>query len=168
MIPKLRPFYQIKLNFWEPVWPAGALAMTDVRGLAAAWDANPAVRESLRAKEALIKEVSEKNVDIKMASKHSALLAPILERMFGSAKKKVPSIEDLRAEVREVLTMNKHDPDATSIEKYAWHIRKNLGFVKLKCRRREVSTEPRHHMYIQCLVSFVCMFTYTVHCICMS
>ena len=128
--------------------------MTDIRGLAAAWDGDATVRQGLRGKEALIQEVSDKNVDIKMASKHAALLTPILERMFGTTKRKIPSIEALRVEVKEVLTMNKYDPDAATIEKYAWHIRKNLGFVKLKCRRREVSTEPRPHMYVHSVLYF--------------
>ena len=122
--------------------------MTELRGLAAAWDSTPSLRASLRANEPLIKEVSEKLVDIRMASKHACLLTPILERMVNGPEKKVPNIDQLRAEVREVLAMNKQDPDIQTVEKCAWHIRKNLGFVKLKTRRREVSTESRPSRYM--------------------
>ena len=122
--------------------------MTDLRGLAAAWDSTPSLRASLRANQPLIQEVSEKLVDIRMASKHAYLLIPVLERMVKGPKKKVPNIEQLRVEVREVLVMNKQEPDTTTVEKCAWHIRKNLGFVKLKTRRREVSTESQPHIYV--------------------
>ena len=78
-----------------------------------------------------------------MASKHAYLLIPVLERMVKGPKKKVPNIEQLRVEVREVLVMNKQEPDTTTVEKCAWH-----SFVKLKTRRREVSTESQPHIYV--------------------
>ena len=101
-------------------------------GLAEEWDAVPSVREALRAGQSLIMEVSEKQVDLKTPSRYAAL------RMVQGGKR-MPAIEDLRTQVRAVLTLNKVSENDT--EKFAWLIRKQLGFIKMKCRRREVSTD---------------------------
>ena len=107
-------------------------------GLAEEWDAVPSVREALRAGQSLIMEVSEKQVDLKTPSRYAALLTPVLQRMVQGGKR-MPAIEDLRTQVRAVLTLNKVSENDT--EKFAWLIRKQLGFIKMKCRRREVSTD---------------------------
>lgn len=109
-----------------------------LEGLAAEWDAIESLRDDLRKGKALIAEVSEKQVDINMPSKYNRLLLPILNRM-RDAGKKLPSVEGLRCEVRLIMQKNKRDPTEDDIQKYAWLLRKNCGFIKMKCRRQEVS-----------------------------
>ena len=112
--------------------------VVSLEGLAEEWDGIPAVREALRAGKDLISEVSEKNVDLKTPSRYADLLTPVLHRMVKGGKR-LPAIEDLRTQVRAVLTLNKACENDT--EKFSWVIRKQLGFIKMKCRRREVSTD---------------------------
>ncbi|OLP88430.1 hypothetical protein AK812_SmicGene30244 [Symbiodinium microadriaticum] len=107
-----------------------------IEGLAAEWDAIESLRDDLRKGKALIAEVSEKQVDIKMPSKYSRLLLPMLNRM-REAGKKLPGVEALRCEVRVIMQKNKRDPSEEDIQKYAWLLRKNCGFIKMKCRRQE-------------------------------
>ena len=113
-----------------------------LKGLAEEWDATPAVRNELRSGKPLISEVSEKCVDIHMPSRYGAVLKPVLARM-REAGKKLPPIEAFRCEVRAVLVMNKREPSDDEVHKAAWHLRKNCGFIKMKCRRQEVSTVSR-------------------------
>ena len=115
-----------------------AMAESMIEGLAAEWDAIESLRDDLRKGKALIAEVSEKQVDIKMPSKYSRLLLPMLNRM-REAGKKLPGVEALRCEVRVIMQKNKRDPSEEDIQKYAWLLRKNCGFIKMKCRRQEVS-----------------------------
>ncbi|CAE7458794.1 unnamed protein product [Symbiodinium sp. CCMP2592] len=112
------------------------MAECSLDGLAAEWDAIESLREGLRRGQNLIVEVSEKQVDIKMPKKHKLLLLPILNRM-REANKKLPSIEAFRCEVRLLMQLNKRDPTEEDIQKSAWLIRKNCGFIKMKCRRQE-------------------------------
>ena len=114
------------------------MAESMIEGLAAEWDAIESLRDDLRKGKALIAEVSEKQVDIKMPSKYSRLLLPMLNRM-REAGKKLPGVEALRCEVRVIMQKNKRDPSEEDIQKYAWLLRKNCGFIKMKCRRQEVS-----------------------------
>eukprot|EP00439_Symbiodinium_sp_Y106_P057563 s286_g8.t1 len=114
------------------------MAGCSLQGLASEWDQQESLREDLRQGKPLIAEVSDKQVDIQMPSKFNGLLLPVLHRM-RVASKKLPVIDDLRHEVRTLLKMNKRDPSDDEVDKFAWLIRKNLGFIKMKCRRQEVS-----------------------------
>ena len=113
----------------------------NVDGLAAEWDTNEEIREMLRNGKALIAEVSEKQVDIQCAATYRIVLEPILVRMSQN-KKKLPTVDGLKEEVSAVLELNKRDPAISDVVKFSWLLRKNLGFVKMKCRRREVSIDP--------------------------
>ncbi|CAE7515663.1 unnamed protein product [Symbiodinium necroappetens] len=108
-----------------------------LEGLASEWDSDESVREDLRLGKPLIAEVSEKQVDIQMPSKYNRLLLPVLARMRMAAKK-LPSIDSFRSEIRAIMTKNKRDPSDEDVDKFSWLIRKNCGFVKMKCRRQEV------------------------------
>ena len=114
------------------------MAECSLDGLAGEWDAYETLRDDLRKGKSLIMEVSEKHVDINMPKKHKCLLLPILRRM-REASKKLPSIEAFRCEVRLFMQLNKRDPTEDEVQKSAWLIRKNCGFIKMKCRRQEVS-----------------------------
>ena len=119
---------------------SSAVAMPEcsLEGLASEWDSDESVREDLRLGKPLIAEVSEKQVDIQMPSKYNRLLLPVLARMRMAAKK-LPSIDSFRSEIRAIMTKNKRDPSDEDVDKFSWLIRKNCGFVKMKCRRQEVS-----------------------------
>ena len=111
----------------------------DLTNLAQEWDGCDHIRDQLRSGKPLFAEVSDKQVDINCPSSYKYVLLPILTRMYQSPLKKLPAVDDLRNEVAAVLEMNKRDPDASDVVKTAWLIRKYLGFVKMKCRRQEVS-----------------------------
>ncbi|CAE7247153.1 ANK3 [Symbiodinium sp. CCMP2592] len=111
-----------------------------IDGLGKEWEAIPDIRNSLREGKPLIHEVSEKQVDIKLPSKFKLLIKPILVRMHA-ADKKMPGVDPLRAEIKTVLDLTKRlSNEESEIDKYTWLIRKQLTFIKAKCRRREVST----------------------------
>ncbi|CAE7810181.1 ANK3 [Symbiodinium sp. CCMP2456] len=116
------------------------MAGCSLDGLAVEWEATPEIRNSLREGKPLIHEVSEKQVDIQLPSKFSMLIRPILVRM-NEANKKMPGVDALRVEIKSVLDLTKRlSNDEGEIDKYSWLIRKQLSFIKAKCRRREVST----------------------------
>ena len=114
----------------------------DISAIADAWDAEPEIRERLRAGLGIFVEVSEnKNYDLRAASKNSILLQPLLVRM-RECQRKLPSIDSLRNEVTTLLKLNRREiRDPADVEAPAWHLRKNLGFVKMKVRRQEPSFE---------------------------
>ena len=113
-----------------------------VQGLASEWDGIPTVRDRLRGGRGLIEEVSCKNVDIQTPCAYSDVLLPILTRMRDAAKK-LPGIDSLREQVTVLLEMNKREPEETLVQKSAWVLRKQCGFVKMKVRRMEVSIAAR-------------------------
>ena len=110
----------------------------DISGMAAEWDACAEVRAHMREGGTLIKEVSEKNVDLKTPSRFKHALKPLLVRMRADGKK-LPGIDDLRRELVALFESCKMEASDADIDRPAWLLRKNLGFVKLKCRRLEVS-----------------------------
>ena len=109
-----------------------------IEGLSSTWDQDEFIRDELRSGRALMAEVSDKNFDIRCCSTYKSILKPIL-LMMAENRRKLPGVDDLRAEVAEIYEMNKREPNDT--DKIAWIIRKNLGFVKMKVRRREVSID---------------------------
>ena len=111
-----------------------------MEGVAAAWDAISDVRTRVREGHDLIREVSDKNQDLKTASTYGDILKPILQRMRDHPDTKLPNIDRLREEVTSFLQGCKKEPQETDVHRFSWLIRKNVGFVKLKCRRLEVST----------------------------
>ncbi|CAE7891387.1 ANK3 [Symbiodinium necroappetens] len=107
------------------------MASCSLAGLAKEWEATPEIRNSLREGKPLIHEVSEKQVDIKLPSKFSAVIKPILVRM-AAADKKMPGVDALRAEIQSVLDLTKRlSNDEGEIDKYTWLIRKQLTFIKV-------------------------------------
>ena len=80
--------------------------------------------------------------DISTCLKNRALLAPLLTRMASHESRKVPPIETLVDEIVRLLGRAKrgHENQSDNISKSCSAIKKLCGFVKMKCRRREVST----------------------------
>ena len=111
----------------------------DISGLAAEWEGVATILGRMKNGHDLLRECSDKQVDIKTPATYSDVLKPILARMMLTRKAKLPSIDDLREQVEMFLQGAKRDPDVAQVDKLAWLIRKNLGFIKLKVRRLEVS-----------------------------
>ena len=109
-------------------------------GLAATWDGLPEIRQRLRNGEALFSEVSERNFDIRTPSAYVAVMKPILTIMRENGKK-LPSIDAVRDEVRAVYTLNKRELVAHDVDKVSWNLKKYAGFVKMKCRKGQPSTD---------------------------
>ena len=82
--------------------------------------------------------------DISTCLKNRALLAPILTKMASHESRKVPPIDSLVDEILRLLGRAKRGPETENqsdvISKSSSAIKKLCGFVKMKCRRREVST----------------------------
>ena len=114
--------------------------MDMLEGLAGEWDAIPTIRMRLRSGQPLIAEVSEKQVDIKI-SKYSDILEPLLKRIAVVPHRRLPGIDGLRVELGALLDLSKRTPEVQEVQKYAWMIKKTLAFVKMKCRRNEVSND---------------------------
>ena len=81
--------------------------------------------------------------DIGTCVKNRDLLQPLLTRMGMVKTRPVPAIDNLRDQVEAVFTRNKRgakDIEGPEIVRIAWHMRKLCGCVKMKARRKEVST----------------------------
>lgn len=124
---------------------SGSLDRLDLDGLAAEWDGTVSIRSALREGEQLVSIV---NVDIKACVAAKDVLTPLLHRMV-SKECKLPDVEPLRDNIRDVYLRNKSEPDAGTILGISWQIRRMLGFLKMKVRRSEVSTEPRLYFEIR-------------------
>ena len=92
--------------------------------------------------------------DISTCLKNRSLLAPILFRMASNESRKVPPIDPLLEEIQRLLSRAKRaEVDSELISKSAGAIKKLCGFVKMKCRRREVSTVTGMQI---CRIQFRC------------
>ena len=110
----------------------------DIDGLSNQWDQTPGIRDELRAGQALLDE--EVECTVKTCGEHAHILMPIIVRMQLS-EKKIPDIVPLREELSKVYNMNKQplSVEEPVVIKNGWILRKMVGFVKMKCRRGEVS-----------------------------
>lgn len=113
--------------------------LLDVKGLAREWDSNPVIRLRLRDEKPFLHPDSSKGEDIPTCTLNQEILVPLLERMAGLEHKPICPIEQTQDEISQLLTLNKRDPGESDVEKASWHIRKLVGFIKMKCRRREPS-----------------------------
>ena len=128
---------------------------TDVAGVAKEWDSYEDIRERLRGpgeekeedkkKESTILASGPACQDISTSVKQKSFLGPLLSKMALTVKRPVPGIDQLKDEIQSLLQMNKRgtDFDWDDVAKAGWCLRKLCGFVKAKCRRREVSTATR-------------------------
>ena len=138
---------------------------TDIAGVAKEWDSYMDIRNRLRGEEngkgekvgkCKKDEKDEKEggtilapgptcQDISTSVKQKCFLEPLLSKMAVTEKRPVPGIDQLKDEIQTLLQMNKRgtDFDWDDVAKAGWCLRKLCGFVKAKCRRREVSTATR-------------------------
>ena len=116
----------------------GQVERPEFDGLVDDWDSTASIRNDLRDGGKL---VVVGDVDIKATVGAKALLVPVLNRMAVVPDTKLPDIEKLRACVHDIYMRNKQYPTNLDIQSEAWQIRKLLGFIKMKIRRGEVTTE---------------------------
>lgn len=113
--------------------------LLDVKGLANEWDANPVIRIRLRDGKPFLHPDGSNGEDISTCTLNQEILLPMLERMAKLDYRPVCPVEQTQNEISQLLALNKRDPGEFDVEKDSWHIRKLLGFIKMKCRRREPS-----------------------------
>eukprot|EP00435_Cladocopium_sp_Y103_P008116 s1972_g2.t1 len=112
-------------------------------GVAEEWDGCEDVRARLRDGGNLIHPEALQD-DVQGCCFNSSLLVPLLTRMSLKDGKPLPPIDELRGETEKTYHKNKRGmspEDQDEIVKAAWRVKKMLGFVKMKVRREEVSTE---------------------------
>ena len=116
---------------------APSLTALDIGGLADEWDQTPTIRQHLRDGKRLVPNADP---SIKVVGENSQILMPIILRMAGG-ENKVPDVVPLREEIAAVYTRNKQEMSVEEVQviEDAWTLRKFAGFVKMKCRREEVS-----------------------------
>ena len=86
-----------------------------------------------------------KTEDIPACVAASLVLQPLITRMSMTEHKPLPNVDKLRDEVEKVYLVNKRGQtpeDQPDVISASWRIRKLLGFLKMKCRRGEVSSVP--------------------------
>jgi hypothetical protein len=120
---------------------ASPTEILDVAGLCAQWDECEDIRSRLRDGESFI-HPEGKNDDVQGCCRNASLLIPILTRMAALEGKPMPPVEPLREQIDELMTKNKRGnapEECEEIVKASWRVKKLCGFVKMKCRRAEVS-----------------------------
>lgn len=132
------------------------ISFVDISGIAKEWDSYEDVRNRLRcgedAKEGETGDSKKVQIlanqccqDISTCVKNTSFLEPLLTRMAVVTKRPVPGIDQLKEEIMSLLKINKRGTDFEwdEVAKAGWCLRKLCGFVKMKCRRREVSNVTR-------------------------
>ena len=130
----------------------------DVSDLAKAWDDSEEIRGRLRSGGSLIHADTKDKILVKTTSLNACVLEPVLGLMAKASNMveegkspPSPAVEELREQVKELLEMSKREVEFTAIDKAAWTIRKFIAFLKLKIRKRDVSTEPLLHDIMVCV-----------------
>ena len=140
----------------RPIQPRENLGIGNV---ADEWDAIQDLRDRLRNGGPLLHPKSAPGEDIPTCVHNKDLLQPFLTRMSLLRSRPVPAIEPLREEVESIYERSKRGKqDGLEVVRVAWSIRKLLGFIKMKARRKEVSTATCHKSRVLVL-QFVAFIT---------
>ncbi|CAE7421064.1 unnamed protein product [Symbiodinium sp. CCMP2456] len=116
----------------------------DCAGLKEDWDGLQNVREALRAGGDLVTgNLGEFSVARCVANLD--ILMPLAARSFACAHRR-PEIEGLREQTTLTLQAHHRQPDESTVDDWAWELRKLLTFMKRKAARREVSTDLCLHL----------------------
>lgn len=123
--------------------------LLDLKGLHLEWDCSEKVRDRLRGGGDLLE--GTKGEDIPNCVKNVEVLQPLITKMSLTTSRPVPVVESLRDEVEAVYLKNKRGAtpeDMPNVVELSWRIRKLLGFIKMKVRRREVSGVTFLHLLL--------------------
>eukprot|EP00438_Fugacium_kawagutii_P010875 Skav216259 [mRNA] locus=scaffold20:730317:733576:+ [translate_table: standard] len=115
----------------------------DVVGLAKDWDDDESIRELLRRDRKLcLHPLSEKWCEPNRpnAIRNSAVLIPALKRLALHPQWKLPYLEPLQVEVDALFEKNSTAANAKQCYTHAVEVKRLLGFVKRRAKRREVLT----------------------------
>ena len=143
-------------GIWKPFsaqfsfWPSGLKGvmspkrmkgpLLNVNGLAKEWDEDPVIRSRLRSGQSFLHPDGNAGEDIHTCVLNQEVVFPLLARMAVHSHRPICPVEATQDEITTLLALNKREPDGViDVEKSAWQIRKLLGFIKMKCRRHEVS-----------------------------
>ena len=112
----------------------------DVEGVWKEWDTDEELREIMRSGGTILAPPACQ--DISTCIKHRFLLGPLLAKMAIHEDRPLPPIDPLKEELDNLFKAYKQGVESSflDISKKAWALKKLLGFVKTKARRREVST----------------------------
>lgn len=112
----------------------------DVEGIWKEWDRDEELREIMHNGGTILDPPACQ--DISTCIKHGFLLGPLLSKMAVHEKRPLPPIDPLKEELDNLFKKNKQGVESNflDISKKAWALKRLLGFVKTKARRREVST----------------------------
>ena len=117
----------------------------DVSGLANEWDAETSIRSHLReSKQPLFNpDVSPDTVKACTGGDHiHAILKVMCQRTACVEGHPQAPVSGLREELRLLYQKGGQIPTESDIVTDSWMIRKLRSFIKMKCRRRKVSTVP--------------------------
>lgn len=116
----------------------------DISGLSSDWDGSEDIRDRLRDGQGLLKDF--KGESISAVVDNASVLQPIVTRMSLYQTRPLPNVDNLRDEVEAVYLKNKRGQtpeDQPNVIEISWKVRKLLTYLKMKVRRKEVSSAPR-------------------------
>lgn len=119
----------------------------DVKNIHLEWDGCEDIRDRLRNGGGLLVFAGDKKVGDNIPSEvaSASVLQPFITRMSLLDSRPLPAVDGLRDEVEAVFLKNKRGEtpeDKPDVIEIGWQIRKMLTFLKMKVRRREVSSAP--------------------------
>ena len=123
----------------------GKVPAVDVTMLPDEWASCAELRKMVRDTGKILPDNCCDTLDIPTCVKCTDVLVPLLTRMSLHDERPVPAAEPLRDALSEMFRQNNRIEEAANvgdIVSVGWQIRKLLGFIKMKCRRKEVSTAP--------------------------
>ena len=113
----------------------------DLKNLHVEWDSIEEIRDRIREGGDLL--IPSKGESIPAILSNSSVLQPLITRMSLTQTKPLPIVEPLRDEVEAIFIKNKRAENRESVPDVvaaSWKIRKLLTFLKMKVRRKEVSS----------------------------
>ena len=113
---------------------------TDVNNLASEWDKTESIRARIRSGGDLVDENTKASCTVKTIKKNATVLEPIAKRMADQLWK-LPAVDPLRQQVRDLYFMNNQTASEDSIIRAGWQIREHLSKLKRKAHRCEVSQD---------------------------
>ena len=123
---------------------AEAKTVLNLDGLADTWERVDTIREYLRQQDAyLFSEEMQESVKQAVVPHIKAVLMPLAERMARTEGAPQPLIDPLKDEILRLYRRCGAGPTDAQVHTDAWYMRKLLAFLKMKCRKKQVSNVAR-------------------------